>query len=94
MKPLITVREHARLTTADVPASETLARVSQTAFDWLLAESSRLQGPGSGARLVELETRRELRRHEPLDARSCGENRPRSVTTVRTYRGGVTSKAG
>lgn len=61
MSPLITVREHARLTTADVPASEMLAQVSQTAFDWLLAESSRLQGPGSGARLVELESRRELR---------------------------------
>ncbi|MCC4585942.1 McrC family protein [Xanthomonas sp. NCPPB 1067] len=61
MTPLITVREHARLTTADVASSEMLAQVSQTAFDWLLAESSRLQGPGSGARLVELESRRELR---------------------------------
>lgn len=61
MSTLITVREHARLTTADVPASDMLAQVSQTAFDWLLAESSRLRGPGSGARLVELESRRELR---------------------------------
>ncbi|MGE8280048.1 MAG: McrC family protein [Stenotrophomonas sp.] len=61
MSPPITVREHARLTTAEVPASEMLAQVSQTAFDWLLAESARLQGPGSGARLVELESRRELR---------------------------------
>jgi len=58
---LITVREHARLTTADVPVSEMLAQVSQTAFDWLLSESSRLRGPGGGARLVELESRRELR---------------------------------
>ncbi|WP_303748003.1 McrC family protein [Stenotrophomonas pigmentata] len=61
MTQLITVREHARLTTAAVSASEMLAQVSQTAFDWLLAESARLQGPGSGARLVELESRRELR---------------------------------
>jgi len=58
---LITVREHARLTTADVPASDRLAQVSQTAFDWLLAESARLRGADTGARLVELESRRELR---------------------------------
>jgi 5-methylcytosine-specific restriction enzyme subunit McrC len=61
VSPLITVREHARLTTADVPASEMLAQVPKTAFDWLLAESVRLQGPGAGARLVQLEARRELR---------------------------------
>lgn len=61
MSQLITVREHARLTTAEVPPSEKLAQVSQTAFDWLLAESARLRGADSGARLVELESRRELR---------------------------------
>ncbi|WP_312737935.1 McrC family protein [Stenotrophomonas sp.] len=61
MSVLITVREHARLTTANVPASEMLAQVSQIAFDWLLAESSRLQGTGRGAQLVEREGRRELR---------------------------------
>jgi 5-methylcytosine-specific restriction enzyme subunit McrC len=58
---LITVREHARLTTAAVPVSERLAQVSQMAFDWLLAESARLRGADAGARLVELESRRELR---------------------------------
>lgn len=61
MSRLITVREHARLTTAEVPASEMLAQVSQAAFDWLLAESTRLRGPNSGARLAALESRRELR---------------------------------
>lgn len=61
MSQLITVREHARLTTAEVSASERLAQVSQTAFDWLLAESVRLRGSGTGARLVEQEGRRELR---------------------------------
>jgi 5-methylcytosine-specific restriction enzyme subunit McrC len=58
---LITVREHARLTTAEVPASQMLAQVSQPAFDWLLTESTRLSGAGTGARLVELESRRDLR---------------------------------
>lgn len=61
MSRLITVREHARLTTAEVPASERLAQVSQAAFDWMLSESSRLRGADAGARLVELESRRELR---------------------------------
>lgn len=61
MSQLITVREHARLTTAEVPASEKLAQVSQTAFDWLLAENARLRGADAGVRLVELESRRELR---------------------------------
>lgn len=61
MSQLITVREHARLTTAEVPGSGRLAQVSQAAFDWLVAESVRLCGVDSGARLVELESRRELR---------------------------------
>lgn len=62
MSNLITVREHARLTTAEVPASAVnAARVSETVFDWLLSESARLLGTGKGLRLVELENRRELR---------------------------------
>lgn len=62
MSSLITVREHARLTTGEVPASAVnTARISETAFDWLLTESVRLLGAGKGLRLVELESRRELR---------------------------------
>jgi len=58
---LITVREHARLTTAGVPGSQMLAQVPQPAFEWLLAESTRLSGEGTGARLVVLESRCDLR---------------------------------
>ena len=62
MNKLITVREHARLTTAEVsPSAVNTAHVSETAFEWLLAESARLRGGDNGARLVELESRRELR---------------------------------
>lgn len=58
----ICVREHARLTTGEVPASAVnTARISETAFEWLLAESIRLRGADKGARLVVLESRRELR---------------------------------
>ncbi|WP_338879936.1 McrC family protein [Achromobacter veterisilvae] len=62
MSEQITVREHARLTTAEVPASAVnTARVPASAFEWLVAENVRLRGLGNGARLVELESRRELR---------------------------------
>lgn len=61
MARLITVREHARLTTAEVPTSQMLAQVPQSAFEWLMAESTRLSGAGTGARLVVLESRCDLR---------------------------------
>lgn len=51
----------AGLTTAEVPSSEILAHVSRTAFDWLLIERASLRGSESGARLVELESMRDLR---------------------------------
>ncbi|MEO6078767.1 MAG: McrC family protein [Steroidobacteraceae bacterium] len=38
-----------------------VARIPTSAFDWLVAESARLRGGDKGARLVELESRRELR---------------------------------
>lgn len=62
MSNLITVREHARLTTGEVPASAVnTARISEIAFNWLLTESARLLDAGKGLRLIELENRRELR---------------------------------
>jgi len=56
----IVVREYARLTTSPV-AGDALdsACVSESAFDWLCAESARLQK--SGAALVQVENRRWLR---------------------------------
>lgn len=56
----VTVREYARLTTADVVSpSLDHAQVPASAFDWLCRESARLQR--SGASLVQLEDRRCLR---------------------------------
>ncbi len=56
----VTVREHARLTTADLPAN-TLdkAQVSPTAFDWLCGLAARWRA--SGAQLLQVEDRRWLR---------------------------------
>lgn len=57
---LITVREHARLSTAPTAvASLDEATVPAAAFDWLCRENARLK-PG-GAALVQLEDRRNLR---------------------------------
>ncbi len=56
----ITVREHARLTTGDVPASLDRAGVSASAFDWLCELSSRIRGE-AGASLLQVESRRWLR---------------------------------
>lgn len=62
MNEPITVREHARLTTAEIPPSAiNTARVSESAFEWMIAESARLRGTDQGARFVQLENRRELR---------------------------------
>lgn len=55
----ITVREHARLTTAETPDSLDRAQVSVTAFDWLCQLQAGFSK--SGARLVEVEDRRWLR---------------------------------
>jgi len=56
----VVVREYARLTTATVAEpSLDMAQVSATAFDWLCAESARLQR--AGAQLVQLDDRRSLR---------------------------------
>lgn len=57
MKPIITVREYACLTTQPVTASIDLAQISVTAFDWLLSESF----SKSGAALVQLEGRFSLK---------------------------------
>lgn len=58
---LITVREHARLTTGQVPPDAGLdaASISQPAFDWLCAEAQRHRL--SGAPLVQVEGRQWLR---------------------------------
>ncbi len=57
---LITVREHARLTTGPVPSgSLDIASVSETAFDWLCREAQRFRS--NGAALVQIEDRRWLR---------------------------------
>ncbi|MBN8225551.1 MAG: McrC family protein [Xanthomonadales bacterium] len=62
MKQLVTVREHARLTVAETPASvRNAAHVPETAFNWLLEESIKMRGSKAGVHLVELEGRRELR---------------------------------
>ncbi len=56
----VVVREYARLTTATVSEpSLDMAQVSATAFDWLCAESARLQR--AGAQLVQVDDRRSLR---------------------------------
>lgn len=57
---LVTVREHARLTTGPAPAdSLDVASVPASVFDWLCREGQRL-APG-GARLVQVEGRQWLR---------------------------------
>jgi len=55
----VTVREYARLTTGQVEASLDQATVTESAFDWLCRESSRLRK--SGAPLVQVDDRRWLR---------------------------------
>lgn len=57
----VVIREHARLTTGhiDGPASLDVASVSDSAFEWMCAESARLRS--AGAPLVLLEDRRWLR---------------------------------
>lgn len=59
MRPPVTVREYAWLTTDVVASSLDQATVSATAFDWLCKESGRLRK--SGASLVQLDNRRWLR---------------------------------
>ncbi|WP_374483580.1 McrC family protein [Zoogloea sp.] len=60
MKPVVTVREHARLTTViDVKQSLDLATVSNSAFDWLCQLSAGFRK--GGASLVQVEDRRFLR---------------------------------
>lgn len=57
---LITVREHARLTTGTVPSeSLDVASIPETAFDWLCREAQRFRR--NGAPLVQIEDRRWLR---------------------------------
>ena len=57
---LVTVREHARLTTGPVPAgSLDVASIPSSAFDWLCRESQRQHSVG--AALVQVEDRRWLR---------------------------------
>lgn len=57
---LVTVREHARLTTGPVPAgSLDEASIPASAFDWLCGEAQRFRS--GGAALVQLEGRRWLR---------------------------------
>jgi 5-methylcytosine-specific restriction enzyme subunit McrC len=56
---IVSVREHACLTTAEVAPSLDLASVSEADFDWLVMTSARLAR--SGASLVEVEGRRSLR---------------------------------
>lgn len=60
MRELIVVREYARVTTSALDGNTLdAARVSESAFDWLCSESTRLQK--SGAALVQVENRRWLR---------------------------------
>jgi 5-methylcytosine-specific restriction enzyme subunit McrC len=60
VKTLVTVREYAQLTTADVAKpSLDCARVSISAFDWLCKLNARMRS--GGATLIELEDRRSLR---------------------------------
>jgi 5-methylcytosine-specific restriction enzyme subunit McrC len=57
---LVTVREHARLTTGPVPAgSLDVASIPASAFDWLCREAQRHRA--GGASLVQIEDRRWLR---------------------------------
>ena len=57
---LVTVREHAKLTTGPVPVGQLdFASIPPSAFDWLCREAQRYQG--GGARLVQVEDRRCLR---------------------------------
>ena len=59
MKRSITVREFARLTTAQVESSLDQATLTNSAFDWLCGEHARLRS--SGADLIQLSDRRSLR---------------------------------
>lgn len=58
MRRVISIREHARLTTTPVRASLDLAQIGETDFDWLVAMSAKLSC--TGARLTELDGRRTL----------------------------------
>ena len=57
---LVTVREHARLTTGPVEAGRLdVASIPVSAFDWLCREAQRMRG--GGVPLVQVEDRRWLR---------------------------------
>ncbi|MBF7731397.1 McrC family protein [Pseudomonas sp. N040] len=58
-RPLITIREYARLTTEPVESSLDLAQVSVSAFEWLCELSARFNR--SGATLLQVEGRRSLK---------------------------------
>ena len=68
----ITVREHARLTTAETEDNLDRARISPSAFDWL-CKLQASQGK-QGARLIEVENRRWLRldNHVGVIQTPCG----------------------
>jgi len=57
---LLTVREHARLTTSEVAQTLDQAQVSVSAFDWLCDLAARFRGR-SGAQILQVEDRRWLR---------------------------------
>ena len=59
MKTVITIREYARLTTAQVESSLDLAQVSSSAFDWLCELSASFSR--GGATLLQVEGRRSLK---------------------------------
>ncbi|MBB3103859.1 McrC family protein [Azomonas macrocytogenes] len=59
MKPLVSVREYARLTTEAVPSSLDRAHISVTAFDWLCRLNESFSR--AGAALVQVEGRRWLK---------------------------------
>ena len=67
----ITVREHARLTTAVTEDNLDRARISPSAFDWL-CKLQASQGK-QGARLIEVENRRWLRLDKALFPLRVGE---------------------
>ena len=59
MKTVITIREYARLTTAQVEPSLDLAQISPSAFDWLCELSASFNR--GGATLLQVEGRRALK---------------------------------
>lgn len=59
MKTVITIREYARLTTAQIESSLDLAQISSSAFDWLCELSASFSR--GGATLLQVEGRRSLK---------------------------------